>query len=184
MISSLSSGVTNVAKDVLGLTISILAYGWLVQNIAITHIEATWLTYMIAFFVIDFAGYWVHRWSHHVNVFWNLHIIHHSSEEFNLACALRQSISMFVKSLHFPFDTCSPVGRTDRSDRNCWATSIYLPNSGTIPSISIKWVSWKISSLLLLIIVCTMQSIKNISIRTFGRSLFSGINYLALTKRN
>ena len=101
MISSLSSGVTNVTKDVLGLSISILAYGWLVKNIALTHITTTWLTYLIAFICIDFAGYWVHRWSHHINVFWNLHIIHHSSEEFNLACALRQSISMFVNPFTF-----------------------------------------------------------------------------------
>jgi hypothetical protein len=33
-----------------------------------------------------------------VNVFWNRHIIHHSSEEFNLSCALRQSIS---ETIHF-----------------------------------------------------------------------------------
>jgi alkylglycerol monooxygenase len=101
MISSLSSGVTNVTKDVLGLSISILAYAWFVTHIAIYQVKATWLTYIIAFFAIDFAGYWVHRWSHHINLFWNLHIIHHSSEEFNLACALRQSISMFVNPFNF-----------------------------------------------------------------------------------
>lgn len=101
MISSLSSGVTNVTKDVLGLSIAIITYGWLVNKVALYHIRATWLTYVIAFIVIDFAGYWVHRWSHHINVFWNLHIIHHSSEEFNLACALRQSISMFVNPFTF-----------------------------------------------------------------------------------
>jgi alkylglycerol monooxygenase len=101
MISSLSSGVTNVTKEVLGLTISILAYGWLVTHVAITHIRATWLTYVIAFIAIDFAGYWVHRWSHHINVMWNLHVIHHSSEEFNLACALRQSISLIFNPFSF-----------------------------------------------------------------------------------
>ena len=101
MISSLGSGVTNVTKDVLGLSISIIAYTWLLQHIAVYHIKATWLTYVVAFICIDFAGYWVHRWSHHINVFWNLHIIHHSSEEFNLACALRQSVSMFVNPFIF-----------------------------------------------------------------------------------
>ncbi len=35
--------------------------------------------------------------NHRVNVFWNRHIIHHSSEEFNLSCALRQSISDTVR---------------------------------------------------------------------------------------
>jgi alkylglycerol monooxygenase len=101
MISSLSSGVTNVTKDVLGLTFTILAYSWFVNHIALVHIKASWLTYVIAFIAIDFAGYWLHRWSHHINIFWNLHIIHHSSEEFNLACALRQSISTIVNPFNF-----------------------------------------------------------------------------------
>jgi alkylglycerol monooxygenase len=101
MISSLSSGVTNVTKEVLGLTIQILAYGWLVQRVSVYHIKTTWLTYLVAFMAIDFAGYWVHRWSHHINIFWNLHIIHHSSEDFNLACALRQSISVLFNPFSF-----------------------------------------------------------------------------------
>ena len=101
MISSLSSGVTNVTKDVLGLSIAIIAYGWLVNKVTIYHIKTTWVTYVVAFMAIDFAGYWVHRWSHHVNLFWNLHIIHHSSEEFNLACALRQSITLIINPFTF-----------------------------------------------------------------------------------
>jgi len=92
-LSSLSSGLTNVIKDVLGLTLIIVSYEWVEQHIGILDIKATWLVYVIAFIGIDFAGYWVHRLSHHVNYFWNTHIIHHSSEEFNLGCALRQSIS-------------------------------------------------------------------------------------------
>ncbi len=97
MISSLSSGVTNVTKDVLGLSVAIISYEWLLAHFAVTQIQLTWLTYVIAFVVLDFAGYCVHRLDHTINFFWNAHIIHHSSEEFNLACALRQSISVFVK---------------------------------------------------------------------------------------
>jgi alkylglycerol monooxygenase len=101
MISSLSSGVTNVTKDVLGLSVAVLSYSWLVNRVALTHIQSTWLTFLIAFIVLDFAGYWVHRIDHKINFFWNSHIVHHSSEEFNLACALRQSISSFVKLFSF-----------------------------------------------------------------------------------
>ena len=97
MVSSLSSGVTNSTKDVLGLSIAIITYGWLVNHLAITHIQASWLVYVIAFLALDFAGYWTHRLAHTINFFWNNHIVHHSSEEFNLACALRQSISVFVR---------------------------------------------------------------------------------------
>ena len=97
MISSLSSGITNVTKDVLGLSLVVISYDWLVDKIALTHTNGGIASYVIAFIVLDFSGYWVHRISHHYNLFWNNHIIHHSSEEFNLACALRQSVSTFVK---------------------------------------------------------------------------------------
>lgn len=96
-ISSLLSGITNVTKDVLGLSIAIYGYGWMVQHLAIYHIKAIWLTYFIAFLALDFSGYIVHRIQHTYNFFWNGHLVHHSSEEFDLACALRQSISGIVK---------------------------------------------------------------------------------------
>src|SRR6187549_1327568 len=64
MISSLSSGVTNVTKDVLGLSVALISYGWLADRVALVHIEATWLTYVIAFIVLDFAGYVVHALEH------------------------------------------------------------------------------------------------------------------------
>ena len=95
-LSSLSSGLTNIIKDVLGLTVVIVSYDWLVGSVVLFEIESTLLTYVLAFIGLDFAGYWIHRRCHSGNYFWNRHIIHHSSEEFNLGCALRQSISSFV----------------------------------------------------------------------------------------
>ncbi len=98
MISSLGSGVTNVTKDVIGLYFIILSYPFFFRHLALTNIPNTIIVYIIAFFALDFAGYWVHRLQHVTNFFWNGHIVHHSSEEFNLACALRQSISSIVKT--------------------------------------------------------------------------------------
>ncbi len=95
-VSSISSGLTNILKDTLGLGIIIVSYPYLLENLALTEIKASWLVWVIAFIVIDFAGYWNHRLSHHINFFWNQHVIHHSSEEFNLACALRQSVSNLI----------------------------------------------------------------------------------------
>jgi sterol desaturase/sphingolipid hydroxylase (fatty acid hydroxylase superfamily) len=101
MISSLSSGVTNSTKDVLGLSLAIISYSWMVENLTIYQVQSSWLLYVIAFLALDFAGYWVHRLAHTVNFFWNNHIVHHSSEEFNLACALRQSISVYFRIYAF-----------------------------------------------------------------------------------
>lgn len=97
MLSSLSSGVTNVTKDVLGLYLVLISYPWLVSHLAMVQVSSTLFVYIIAFLALDFAGYWVHRLQHVSNFFWNGHIVHHSSEEFNLACALRQSISSVVR---------------------------------------------------------------------------------------
>lgn len=101
-LSSLSSGLTNSIKDVLGLTVVILTYRWVEARVGLIEIEVTWYAYVLAFIGVDFAGYWSHRLQHQVNYFWNHHIIHHSSEEFNLGCALRQTVSAWF-SLGFLF---------------------------------------------------------------------------------
>ena len=100
-VSSISSGMTNSVKDVLGLSITFISYNWMLSKVAIFHLEANALTFIIAFIAIDFYGYWIHRLAHQINFLWNKHAIHHSSEEFNLACALRQSISSFVNLFTF-----------------------------------------------------------------------------------
>ena len=93
VISSLSSGVTNTIRDGAKFSIAIISYSWLVDHMTVYKLEPVWLAVVFAFVVQDFSGYWMHRLNHRVNIFWNRHIIHHSSEDFNLSCALRQSIS-------------------------------------------------------------------------------------------
>ena len=97
MISSLSSGLTNSTRDGIQFGVVLISYTWLVNHITIYKVENLWLAVIIAFVVEDFAGYWIHRMSHRVNILWNRHVIHHSSEEYNLSCALRQSISDNIK---------------------------------------------------------------------------------------
>jgi sterol desaturase/sphingolipid hydroxylase (fatty acid hydroxylase superfamily) len=47
----------------------------------------TWLVGMVG---VDFFYYWYHRFSHRVHWAWATHAVHHQSEEYNLAVALRQ----------------------------------------------------------------------------------------------
>ena len=101
-ISSLSAGMTNTLKGVLGLVIVIVSYEALYNQVALIHIESNLLVIALSFIALDFASYWHHRLAHKVNIFWNRHVIHHSGEEFNLATALRQSMSKFV-SMGFIF---------------------------------------------------------------------------------
>ena len=100
-VSSISSGIINSLKDVLGLSVTLLSYDWMVNRIALFHQEPNLIAYIIGFIAIDFYGYWSHRLAHQINFLWNKHAIHHSSEEFNLSCALRQTISSFVNLFTF-----------------------------------------------------------------------------------
>lgn len=60
-----------------------------------------WWSWVILFFVDDLAYYWFHRISHETRLFWNFHVVHHSSEEYNLSVAVRQS--WFSGLLHWIF---------------------------------------------------------------------------------
>tara|TARA_B100000530_G_scaffold70265_1_gene41406 strand:- start:825 stop:1940 length:1116 start_codon:yes stop_codon:yes gene_type:complete len=88
--------MTQIIKNSLGLIVILISYPFLLKNFSITSLNDTYLLWILAFICIDFSQYWIHRLKHEVNIFWNIHVIHHSSEEFNLACALRQSISNLI----------------------------------------------------------------------------------------
>ncbi len=49
------------------------------------------VSWSVVFILVDYAYYWSHRMSHEVHVLWAGHVVHHSSEEYNLAVALRQA---------------------------------------------------------------------------------------------
>ena len=95
-LASLSSGIANILVKTMGLYITIIGYAWFLNKVAIFTISpySVW-AWIITFVALDFSGYWIHRWAHRSNFLWQTHLVHHSSEEYNLAVALRQSISSF-----------------------------------------------------------------------------------------
>lgn len=46
----------------------------------------------LALLGVELGYYWWHRLSHEVNLLWAVHVVHHQSEDYNLAVALRQAI--------------------------------------------------------------------------------------------
>ncbi len=60
-----------------------------------------WWTWVALFFIDDLAYYIFHRVSHESRLFWNFHVVHHSSEHYNLSVAVRQS--WFSGILHWLF---------------------------------------------------------------------------------
>ena len=97
-IADLSCGT---ASQLLGVFITlgtVMLYGavqrhWSIQTLfgAPAWIAHGLLPWALAFVLDDLAYYWVHRCSHESNILWAGHVVHHSSEEYNLTVALRQS---------------------------------------------------------------------------------------------
>ena len=59
-------------------------------RLATLPLASPWV-WLLALIGYDFCAYWAHRLDHEVNVLWAAHVVHHTSEYFNLSTALRQS---------------------------------------------------------------------------------------------
>ncbi len=72
--------------------IQVFFYEAIYQNLAPFQISmTTWWAWTILLFADDFLYYWFHRISHEMRFFWNFHVVHHSSNQYNLSVAVRQS---------------------------------------------------------------------------------------------
>lgn len=56
-------------------------------------IPFAWWCWLILLFAEDLCYYWFHRISHESRLFWASHVVHHSSQKYNLSTALRQTWS-------------------------------------------------------------------------------------------
>uniref|UniRef100_A0A8C0FTQ0 Alkylglycerol monooxygenase n=1 Tax=Bubo bubo TaxID=30461 RepID=A0A8C0FTQ0_BUBBB len=92
-ISSLSLGILSRLPDVLFRSVDLISYIYVWNNYRLFELpwDSPW-TWYLTFLGVDFAYYCFHRISHEVNILWAAHQIHHSSEDYNLFTALRQSV--------------------------------------------------------------------------------------------
>ena len=56
-------------------------------------IPFAWWSWLILLFTEDLCYYWFHRISHESRLFWASHVVHNSSQKYNLSTALRQTWS-------------------------------------------------------------------------------------------
>ncbi|CAG2107855.1 unnamed protein product, partial [Medioppia subpectinata] len=100
-IASLSQGIAMELSKSLFKGLAIMSYIYIYQNWRICSLEwqntSTWI---IAFIAVDFGFYWIHRFTHEINVLWAAHQVHHSSQQYNLTTALRQSYILNTPSHH------------------------------------------------------------------------------------
>jgi len=90
--TSIALGFGNLASGLLTKTISAGIFWYLYDNFHIFTLDGSaWWMWVLAFFADDLSYYWFHREAHLIRYFWASHKVHHSSEKYNLASALRQT---------------------------------------------------------------------------------------------
>lgn len=95
-LTSLTLGImsraTGLAKSLVPFTLYYVALDY----IALVNLPNEWWVWVLAFVVYDLCYYWSHRMGHEVNILWAAHVVHHSSEDYNLTTALRQTSGSFL----------------------------------------------------------------------------------------
>jgi sterol desaturase/sphingolipid hydroxylase (fatty acid hydroxylase superfamily) len=101
-VADISTGILDQVLGVFTKAITVGAYALVWERWRVSEWDAASIwTWVICFLGVDFFYYWFHRVSHESNLPWGAHIVHHSSEEFNLSVALRQGALQPLFS--FPF---------------------------------------------------------------------------------
>ena len=90
-VNSLAMGIMSRITQILYAAIPFSFYIYFYQDFALFEWQSNVWTWLAAFVLYDFSYYWVHRIGHTMNISWASHVIHHSSEEYNLSTALRQT---------------------------------------------------------------------------------------------
>lgn len=106
-LASLSMGIGNVFIGMISKIVVVFVIAFLYENFRITTIPFVWWAWILILFGDDFCYYWFHRISHESRFFWASHIVHHSSQKYNLSTALRQTWTggffSFIFYISLPF---------------------------------------------------------------------------------
>ena len=118
---SISDLSLRILSQLTGLVITLMTYAlfaWVSANLSIQQFlpvpawpsgnpwssVAGFTSWAVVFLLVDLCYYWSHRLSHRVHILWAGHVVHHSSEEYNLTVALRQSSlhGLFTWAFYMP----------------------------------------------------------------------------------
>lgn len=86
------SQIVGLGQKLLPFTVYIVVY----KEFSLWTLPDTPMVWFVAFVLYDLSYYWYHRMGHEMNILWAAHVVHHSSEEYNLTTALRQTGTGFL----------------------------------------------------------------------------------------
>ena len=91
-LSSIGLGMLSQLAGLFTKALTLGIYALVFEHVALARLDAgspwVWLGALLGY---DFCYYWRHRFGHTVALMWAAHVVHHSSEDYNLSTALRQS---------------------------------------------------------------------------------------------
>ena len=99
-LASLSIGLGNLVLNgfmKLGVFVVFLYF----FNLAPFRIPPTWWSFVLCLIALDFCRYWAHRIAHEQRFWWSTHVVHHSSEHYNLSVSFRLSWTQNLKIIFF-----------------------------------------------------------------------------------
>jgi sterol desaturase/sphingolipid hydroxylase (fatty acid hydroxylase superfamily) len=88
--TSLAMGVGSMVVNGVWRVVEIAGLS-LVARLSPLDLGHGWVPWVVALIGIDFMYYWDHRAGHEVRLLWASHVVHHSSQRYNLSTALRQT---------------------------------------------------------------------------------------------
>lgn len=89
--ASLTMGIGNIIVNLASKLIAVFVISFLYENYRIMDIPFSWWAWLLILIADDFCYYWAHRIGHKCRFFWASHVVHHSSQKYNLSTALRQT---------------------------------------------------------------------------------------------
>jgi sterol desaturase/sphingolipid hydroxylase (fatty acid hydroxylase superfamily) len=92
-IACISMGIGSLFIDIIAKSLAFVAFTYLFTNFGFFKEYLSWtvLGWILLFFLDDITFYWHHRLSHEIRILWAAHVNHHSSVNYNLSTAVRQS---------------------------------------------------------------------------------------------
>ena len=100
-LTSLLAGVLSQVMGAVKRLVPFTLYFVVYEQFAFMQITNAWWVWAVCFVFYDFCYYWNHRLGHEMNLLWAAHVVHHSSEDYNLSTALRQTSSSFFSVLFY-----------------------------------------------------------------------------------
>lgn len=99
-LASVSIGVVNILLNGL-MKVGVFMVFLFFYNLSPIKLPITWWSFLLCFVALDFCRYWSHRIAHEQRFWWSTHVVHHSSEHYNLSVSFRLSWTQNLKMIFF-----------------------------------------------------------------------------------